>query len=295
MSQYIFSSLPILTLPLAWKQSWQWHFSPCLQFNKYWFKALHFQHVLDSPQYLWACSGYRHNAKPQLSQDFCFFASCRMLAGAPWRCSANNELQAASSIQCFDYLPNLCKFLTSCFLLPPTRCPSGRHWIRGWNILILGPAVLSVCTTQGSVALFIFPTCPVGGLAKWGGSRLWVLEKYLSGLVVFKIPVIHSRWLKLFHLKMKLCALNIAIFSLWKVFHIILYSFKTDIVHQLASSCILRIVTESVRYPYIKEAKILFPKQNPVDPRLSHASFLTDSTNWKKNLGTEILGMFSIF
>lgn len=31
----------------------------------------------------------------------------------------------------FDYLSNLTKFLTSCFLLPPTWCPSGRYWILG--------------------------------------------------------------------------------------------------------------------------------------------------------------------
>lgn len=34
------------------------------------------------------------------------------------------------------------------------------------NILIPGPAILSVCTAQGSVALFIFPTCLVGGFTK---------------------------------------------------------------------------------------------------------------------------------
>lgn len=102
-------------------------------------------------------------------QSCALFASCRMSAEALGRCSAN-ELQAASSVQCFDYLPNLSKFLTSRFLLPPTSCPSGRHWIWGWNILIGEAALLSMCTTQGSVALFIFPTCLVGGMAKWKAS-----------------------------------------------------------------------------------------------------------------------------
>lgn len=132
----------------------------------------------------------------------CCLCCWRMFAGAPGRCSAN-ELQADSSMQGFDYLPNLSKFLTSCFLFPPTKCPSGRHWIWGWNTLIPGSAVLSVWTTQGSVALFVFPTCLVGGLTKWEGFRLWVLEKYLSSLLLllllccfFLSPVINYREFK---------------------------------------------------------------------------------------------------
>lgn len=146
-------------------------------------------------------SGCRYDASLDCQKTFYFLCHGRTFAGAPGRCSAN-ELQAASSILRFDYLPNLSKFLTSCFLFPPTRCPSGRHWIWGWSILIPGPAVLSVWTTQGSVALFIFPTCLVGGLAKKEGFRLWVLEKYLSGFLFFQgvfflIPVINNRELKL--------------------------------------------------------------------------------------------------
>lgn len=162
------------------------YFALCLQVSKCWFKAftlwaypgLSSTHLDQHPGRPWVQAWGKH----RLSEDFCFFCHCKMLAGAPGRCSAN-ELQAASSSLRFDYLPNLSKFLTSCFLFPPTRCPSGRHWIWGWSILIPGPAVLSVWTTQGSVALFIFPTCLVGGLAKREGCRLWVLENYLSGLL----------------------------------------------------------------------------------------------------------------
>lgn len=172
------------------KKSWKWYFSPCLQFSKCWFKAftllacpgLSPAHLKQDPGRPWVQTW----CKPLLSENFCFLCHCRMFAGASGRCSAN-ELQTASSIQHFDYLPNLSKFLTSCFLFPPTRCPSGRHWIWGRNILIPGPVVSSVWTTQGSVALFIFPTCLVGGLAEWEGCRLWVLEKIFERFIVVVI------------------------------------------------------------------------------------------------------------
>lgn len=183
---HIFLSLPILTLTLVWNSHGNGIFHHVFSSGNVDVRLLYFQHVLDSLQHTLsntlAGSGCRHGASLNC-QDFCCLCCCRMFAGAPGRSSAN-ELQAASSMQGFDYLPNLSKFLTSCFLFPPTKCPSGRHWIWGWNILIPGTAILSVWTTQGSVALFVFPTCLVGGLTKWEGFRLWVLEKYLSSLLL---------------------------------------------------------------------------------------------------------------
>lgn len=55
---------------------------------------------------------------------------------------------------------------------------------QGRTTLIWGPAVEWICTTQGTAALFIFPTCLVGGSGKGEGFRLQVLEKYPSGVLL---------------------------------------------------------------------------------------------------------------
>lgn len=71
---------------------------------------------------------------------------------------------------------------------------------------------------------------------------------------------------------------SLSTLTIRKIFHILIYSFKTEIRDQLVTtSCKIRIAANKVRHPYTEEAKTLFPKQNPVEPWLSRAGF--DSVN----------------
>lgn len=62
-----------------------------------------------------------------------------------------------------------------------------------------------------------------------------------------------------------------------KIFHILICYFKTNIRGQLeTTSCKLRVAANNVRYPCAKETKMVFLKQNPIDPPLSHVSVLIE-------------------